>query len=186
MTAFVLVHGAFHGGWCWRHVAARLRAVGHEVFTPTLTGLGERHHLASRETDLETHVQDIVGVIDWELSTRGDGLADLGYMCQDYHGESYSDSGLAGADLTALNIPDEDELVAEYCKRAGRDSIDNWTFYIAYNMFRSAGIVQGVYKRGLDGNASSETALEYKEAARMRSERAWSLVETLTSSGSRD
>ncbi len=66
MTAFVLVHGAFHGGWCWRHVAARLRAVGHEVFTPTLTGLGERHHLASRETDLETHVQDIVGVIDWE------------------------------------------------------------------------------------------------------------------------
>ncbi len=66
MTAFVLVHGAWHGGWCWRYVAARLRAAGHEVFTPTLTGLGERHHLANRETDLETHVQDIVGVIDWE------------------------------------------------------------------------------------------------------------------------
>jgi pimeloyl-ACP methyl ester carboxylesterase len=66
MTAFVLVHGAFHGGWCWRDVAVRLRAADHEVFTPTLTGLGERHHLASTETDLETHVQDIVGVIDWE------------------------------------------------------------------------------------------------------------------------
>ena len=118
----------------------------------------------------------IVGVIDWELSTRGDGLADLGYMCQDYHGESYTDEGLAGADLAALNIPNEDELVAEYCKHAGRDSIDNWTFYIAYNMFRSAGIVQGVYKRGLDGNASSAKAVQYKEVARRRSERAWQLL----------
>ncbi len=119
----------------------------------------------------------IVGVIDWELSTRGDGLADLGYMCQDYHGESYSDSGLAGADLTALNIPNEDELVAEYCRHAGRDSIDNWTFYIAYNMFRSAGIVQGVYKRGLDGNASSAKAVQYKGTARRRAERAWQLLQ---------
>jgi len=50
-----------------------------------------------------------------------------------------------------------------------RDSIDNWHFYLIYNMFRSAGIIQGVYKRGLDGNASSEKALEYADAARMRS-----------------
>jgi len=66
MTAFVLVHGAFLGGWCWRDVAARLRAAGHDVFTPTLTGLGERYHLATSDTDLETHIQDINGVIDWE------------------------------------------------------------------------------------------------------------------------
>lgn len=66
MTAFVLVHGAFLGGWCWRDVAAQLRTAGHDVFTPTLTGLGERYHLATLETDLETHIQDILGVIDWE------------------------------------------------------------------------------------------------------------------------
>jgi pimeloyl-ACP methyl ester carboxylesterase len=66
MTNYVLVHGAFHGGWCWRDVATRLRDAGHTVFTPTLTGLGERSHLATSEVDLETHIADIVGVFDWE------------------------------------------------------------------------------------------------------------------------
>ncbi len=123
----------------------------------------------------------IVAVLDWdwELSTLGDGLADLGYICQDYHGDSYNDAGLSGADLRELGIPTEDELVAAYCRHAGRQPIDNWPFYVIYNMFRSAGIIQGVYKRGLDGNASSEKALEYKDAARIRSEQAWALVESL-------
>ena len=120
----------------------------------------------------------IVAVLDWELSTLGDALADVGYLCQDYHGDSYTDEGLAAADLGALGIPTEDEFVAEYCRHAGRESIDNWRFYLIYNMFRSAGIIQGVYKRGLDGNASSETALEYKDAARTRSERAWALLQS--------
>jgi aminoglycoside phosphotransferase (APT) family kinase protein len=119
----------------------------------------------------------IVAVLDWELSTLGDGLADLGYLCQDYHGDAYDDEGLAGADFAALNLPTEEEFVAEYCEHAGRDSIDNWHFYLIYNMFRSAGIIQGVYKRGLDGNASSAKALEYADAARMRSERGWALVQ---------
>ena len=66
MATFVLVHGAFHGGWCWRKVATHLRAAGHEVFTPTLTGLGERHHLATPAVDLATHVQDVVNLLDWE------------------------------------------------------------------------------------------------------------------------
>ena len=119
----------------------------------------------------------IVAVLDWELSTLGDGLADLGYLCMDYHGHSYEDEGLAGADLDALGIPTEDEMVAEYCKHLGRGAIDNWTFYIVYNMFRSAAIIQGVYKRGLDGNASSAKALEYAEAARIRSEQALVVLE---------
>jgi aminoglycoside phosphotransferase (APT) family kinase protein len=118
----------------------------------------------------------IVAVLDWELSTLGDGLADLGYLCQDYHGESYEDAGLLGADLAALGIPTEQEMVAEYCRHAGIDRIDNWPFYLIYNMFRSAAIIQGVYKRGLDGNASSSKALGYKDAARMRAERAWAMV----------
>jgi pimeloyl-ACP methyl ester carboxylesterase len=66
MATFVLVHGAFHGGWCWRGVVAPLRAAGHEVFTPTLTGLGERSHLASPAVDLSTHVRDVAGLIEWE------------------------------------------------------------------------------------------------------------------------
>ena len=63
---FVLVHGAFHGGWCWRDVANTLRQAGHRVFTPTLTGLGARAHLMSPDIGLETHIQDIVGLLDWE------------------------------------------------------------------------------------------------------------------------
>ena len=66
MTTFVLVHGAWHGGWCYKRVARLLRQAGHEVYTPTLTGLGERAHLMSRTIDLGTHVQDIVGVIHCE------------------------------------------------------------------------------------------------------------------------
>lgn len=66
MGTFVLVHAAWHGGWEWRRVAERLRAHGHSVYTPTLTGLGERSHLLSREVGLETHILDIVNVILWE------------------------------------------------------------------------------------------------------------------------
>ena len=66
MATFVLVHGAFHGGWCWRDVAARLRASGHVVFAPTLSGLGERSHLAAPAVDLSTHVRDVANSIEWE------------------------------------------------------------------------------------------------------------------------
>jgi pimeloyl-ACP methyl ester carboxylesterase len=66
MATFVLVHGAWHGGWCYKRVAQTLRQAGHDVYTPTLTGLGERSHLMNRMVNLETHVQDIVNVIRWE------------------------------------------------------------------------------------------------------------------------
>src|SRR5690242_8897528 len=63
---FVLVHGAWHGGWCWRRVADRLRRDGHAVFTPTLTGLGERAHLLAPGIDLATHAADVVNLLKWE------------------------------------------------------------------------------------------------------------------------
>jgi len=63
---FVLVHGAWHGGWCWAKVARLLRDAGHEVYTPTLTGLGERAHLARPEIDLELHIQDVVAMLEGE------------------------------------------------------------------------------------------------------------------------
>src|SRR3954466_2302795 len=64
MSTFVLVHGAWHGGWCWDRVAPRLRAAGHEVHTPTLTGLSERAHLLSPLVGLDTHVEDVVRLLD--------------------------------------------------------------------------------------------------------------------------
>lgn len=66
MATFVLVHGAFEGGWCWQRVARRLRAKGHEVHTPTLSGCGDRAHLLTREIGLETHVQDVGALIELE------------------------------------------------------------------------------------------------------------------------
>ncbi len=63
---YVLVHGAWHGGWCWAKVARLLRDAGHEVYTPTLTGLGERAHLARPEVDLDTHIQDVVAMLEAE------------------------------------------------------------------------------------------------------------------------
>lgn len=66
MTTIVLIHGGWHGGWCWKKVAPLLRAAGHEVYTPTLTGLGDRAHLLSPAVTLDTHVQDIVGMLECE------------------------------------------------------------------------------------------------------------------------
>ena len=82
---FVLVHGAWHGGWCWQRVAGRLRDAGHSVFTPTLTGLGERSHLLRAGIDLATHITDVVNVMKWE------GLTDV-VLC----GHSYGGFVISG------------------------------------------------------------------------------------------
>src|ERR1700722_11535272 len=76
----VLVHGAWHGGWCWRRVADLLEARGHRVFTPTLTGLGERSHLMSADINLDTHIADVVNVLKWE------GLNDVVLVAHSYGG----------------------------------------------------------------------------------------------------
>jgi pimeloyl-ACP methyl ester carboxylesterase len=77
---YVLVHGAWHGGWCWRRVSDLLEQNGHKVFSPTLTGLGERSHLLSRDVNLETHVTDVANVIKWE------GLTDIVLVAHSYSG----------------------------------------------------------------------------------------------------
>jgi aminoglycoside phosphotransferase (APT) family kinase protein len=120
----------------------------------------------------------IIAVLDWELSTLGHPLADLAYNCMTYHfGEGYgAASGYAGKDLKALGIPSEQEYLAAYARRTGRKEIPDWDFYMAFSLFRLAGIVQGVYKRGLDGNASSTTATKYGNRARGMADMAWDLV----------
>jgi pimeloyl-ACP methyl ester carboxylesterase len=69
MSTFVLVHGAWHGSWCWHRVRDALQDLGHRVFTPTLTGVGERSHLLSRSVSLETHIDDVVNLLRWEALT---------------------------------------------------------------------------------------------------------------------
>jgi pimeloyl-ACP methyl ester carboxylesterase len=81
MTTFVLVHGAWHGGWCWDRVAPLLRDAGHEVHAPTLTGLSERAHLLSPQVGLDTHVQDVLGLIDVL------GLSDVVLVGHSYAGQ---------------------------------------------------------------------------------------------------
>jgi pimeloyl-ACP methyl ester carboxylesterase len=66
MATFVLVHGAWHGGWCWRHVRRLLEKSGHQVHTPSLTGLGERKHLARPDIDLDTHIEDVISLLEME------------------------------------------------------------------------------------------------------------------------
>jgi pimeloyl-ACP methyl ester carboxylesterase len=80
MATYVLVHGAWHGGWCWRRVVHALVAAGDTVFTPTLTGLGERAHLLTPDIGLETHVQDVLGVL------RAEDLADVVLVGHSYAG----------------------------------------------------------------------------------------------------
>jgi aminoglycoside phosphotransferase (APT) family kinase protein len=118
----------------------------------------------------------VAAVLDWELSTLGHPLADLAYCCQIYRVETAPGRRLSGLDLADLGIPSEEEFVARYCELAGRPDIENWNFYLVFVMFRSAAIMQGVYKRGLDGNASSERAREYGAAVRKLARNAWDLA----------
>jgi aminoglycoside phosphotransferase (APT) family kinase protein len=122
----------------------------------------------------------ILAVLDWELSTLGHPLADFAYHCMTWrmpggaHGR-----GLGGCDFAGLGIPTEEEYVAAYCRRTGRDSIPNLQYYVAYNMFRLAAILQGVMARALQGNAASPEALEAGQRARPIAEEGWREVERL-------
>ncbi|MFT6558114.1 phosphotransferase [Sneathiella sp.] len=120
---------------------------------------------------------EVSAVLDWELCTLGHPLADLGYNCMTYHFMHPASGGLVETDFAATGIPTEQQYIDAYCKRTGRDGIENWEFYIAFSFFRLAAIVQGVYKRGLDGNASSSRATQYGAFAQMLSMLGWSKVQ---------
>lgn len=113
---------------------------------------------------------EVVAVLDWELCTLGHPLADLSYNCMIYHFMHPTSGGLVETDFAKSGIPTEQAYIDAYCKRTGRDEIENWPFYVAFSFFRLASIVQGVYKRGLDGNASSDKAKTYGFFARMLSD----------------
>ena len=123
----------------------------------------------------------ILAVLDWELSTLGHPLADFAYHCMTWRLSPGQFRGLAGYDLAALGIPSEADYVAAYCKRTGRAPIPprDWEFYMAFNMFRLAGILQGIMARALQGNASSTEAIETGKRAQPLAEEAWRQVERL-------
>jgi aminoglycoside phosphotransferase (APT) family kinase protein len=115
----------------------------------------------------------ILAVLDWELSTLGDPLADFTYVAMAWVTENGGRSGVLDVDRKALGIPELDEVVAHYCAATGRDGIPDLNWYFAYNFFRLAGIMQGIKKRVIDGTASSAHAMAMSERVRPLAEAAW-------------
>lgn len=119
----------------------------------------------------------IVAVIDWELSTLGHPLADFSYHCMSWHIPPGAFRGIGGLDLAALGIPGEADYVDAYCRRSGRAGIAHWNFYLAYNLFRIAAILQGVYKRSTEGLASSDNAAQTGRNVRALADIGWSYAQ---------
>ena len=126
MATFVLVHGAWHGSWCWQRVRSALQKVGHEVFTPTLTGVGERSHLLTQHVDLNTHTLDVVNLIRWEE------LNDI-VLC----GHSYGGMVVTGVadripqrirSLVFLDafVPENGQCIMDFVPTADDQLIDGW------------------------------------------------------------
>ncbi len=124
-ATFVLVHGAWHGGWCWRRVADALRAKGHAVYTPTLTGLGERSHLSDPKIDLSTHVADVVNLIRWE------GLRDVVLCGHSYGGmvisgvaEQAPEGAIASIVYLDAFLPEDGKSLFDYTAVEGREGLE--------------------------------------------------------------
>lgn len=118
----------------------------------------------------------VLAVLDWELSTLGHPLADLGYHLMMYRMPTLAVSGLLGRDLNAHGIPSERDYVAAYCARTRRDGIERLDFYVAFNLFRFAAILHGIRGRVLRGNAVSERAREYAHHVEAVAGYAWQTV----------
>ncbi len=117
----------------------------------------------------------VIAVLDWELSTLGHPMADFAYHCMSWHISPGVFRGIGGLDLSSLGIPQEAEYLRRYCERTQTPlpTAAEWNFYLAYNMFRIAAILQGIAKRVEDGTASSEQAKTSGAGAKPMAELAW-------------
>lgn len=115
----------------------------------------------------------VLAVLDWELCTLGDPLADFTYVAMAWVTENGGRSGVMDLDRAALGIPELDEMVTRYCTATGRDGIPDINWYFAYNFFRLAGIIQGIKKRVIDGTASNAQAKAMSERVQPLASRAW-------------
>jgi len=118
----------------------------------------------------------VSAVLDWELCTLGHPLCDLAYNCLMYYFGDEDRGDISNIDYVAHGIPTEEEYVRAYCRRTGRDSIENWRFYVILSIFRLASIAQGVYARGLAGIASSPEAVRRKDVCGNLAKVACSLI----------
>jgi len=134
-----------------------------------------------RMDNLVFHKTDprVIGVLDWELSTIGDPLADFAYHAMSWRIDPAIYQGLSGVDFGALGIPDEADYVAQYRGHVGRGPIADWEFYMTYSLFRFAAICQGIAKRAIDGTAASSEARRIGSLARPFGEQAWALAKSL-------
>jgi aminoglycoside phosphotransferase (APT) family kinase protein len=119
----------------------------------------------------------LTAVLDWELATLGDPLADFSYLAMQWMMPADGGAGLASLDLVALGIPSLDEIVPRYSERAGVPVAEKLDWYFAYNLFRLAGIVQGIKKRVMDGTASHAQAAEMAERVPMLASAAWDFAQ---------
>lgn len=123
---------------------------------------------------------NVIAVLDWELSTLGHPLADFSYHCMTWHIPPGAFRGIAGLDLATMGIPNEREYIEMYCAKTQIASADellaDWNFYMAYNMFRIAAILQGIAKRVEAGTASSAQAVASAAGARPLAQMAWSFA----------
>lgn len=126
----------------------------------------------------------ITGVLDWELSTLGHPLADLSYHCMSWHIPASLWRGIGGLDLEALGIPGEADYLHRYCDATGADALEHWDFYLAYNLFRIAAILQGVAKRALGGNAAAADAEAMGGKAAPLAELGWTFAQRYAASRS--
>ena len=112
-------------------------------------------------------------MLDWELGTLGDPLADFTYVAMAWVSDNGGRSGVQDLDRAALGIPELDEVVARYCAATGRDGIPDLNWYFAFNFFRLAGIIQGIKKRVIEGTATSSHAKDMSERVYPLAEAAW-------------
>ena len=123
----------------------------------------------------------VIAVLDWELSTLGHPLGDFSYHCMAWHVPHQMSRGIGGLDIASLGIPSEAEYIRRYCDRTGLTTPEalkgDWSFYMAYNMFRIAAILQGIAKRVEAGTASSAQAVSSGAGARPMAELAWKFAQ---------
>jgi len=123
----------------------------------------------------------VIAVLDWELSTLGHPLADFSYHCMTWHIPHGSFRGIGGLDHAALGVPSEEDYIRRYCERTGLTTPEalkpDWNFYLAYNMFRIAAILQGIAKRVEAGTASSDQAAASGASARPMATLAWQFAQ---------
>tara|TARA_B100001013_G_scaffold173428_1_gene104216 strand:- start:1254 stop:1961 length:708 start_codon:yes stop_codon:yes gene_type:complete len=124
---------------------------------------------------IHTDKPEVIAILDWELSTLGDPVADFSYHCMQYR----QNPNLADKEYCKeAGIPTEQEYVAMYCDKTGSDLKEEWELYMAYNLFKSAGILQGIMGRVRDGTAASKHAIDMAARVRPLAKASWQLIES--------